>query len=372
MKNLRLKLTVALLSFFIFVPSIAPVAANDDLQQELDELRGQIDDINRQQKELEQAIEQERNSQNEINSELRLLQREQALIQSEIDEKELKISELNLQIELLNQRIVDTEKTIEENESEVEELDEKAQIEISRMYLDQKSNNGKIDLFFASGEVDFVKTGLYQQTINNDTNNALKQLKDLQEKLEQDRVQLEQDKTQVDSDKASIEEERVALDEKRAELQPKINRFAQLFSEAQRSISSSEDAYASLDDQEERLQARLTLLKQQISDSVGSITNGTFVAEGTIIGIEGNTGVSTGAHLHFGVRINGAYVNPCSHLPSKQLANTTCGVGNPSIPGWPMDGSPWFTSGFRTASRPTHNAIDLSTGGGAAIYASHD
>ncbi|HUQ78868.1 MAG TPA: M23 family metallopeptidase, partial [Patescibacteria group bacterium] len=37
---------------------------------------------------------------------------------------------------------------------------------------------------------------------------------------------------------------------------------------------------------------------------------GQFVSTGTVVGYEGNTGHSTGAHLHWAVRFNGAFVNP--------------------------------------------------------------
>ena len=37
---------------------------------------------------------------------------------------------------------------------------------------------------------------------------------------------------------------------------------------------------------------------------------GQQVAAGQVIGYEGNTGHSTGAHLHWAVRFNGAFVNP--------------------------------------------------------------
>ena len=49
--------------------------------------------------------------------------------------------------------------------------------------------------------------------------------------------------------------------------------------------------------------------------SAFSVTNGTNVSAGQKIGLTGSTGVSTGDHLHFGISLNGVYVNPCSYVP---------------------------------------------------------
>ena len=49
--------------------------------------------------------------------------------------------------------------------------------------------------------------------------------------------------------------------------------------------------------------------------STSLVKVGQAVAQGTVVGLEGSTGNSTGAHLHFELRINQKPVNPAPYLP---------------------------------------------------------
>ena len=57
-------------------------------------------------------------------------------------------------------------------------------------------------------------------------------------------------------------------------------------------------------------------------DSAIEYTPGTEVEPGKVIGYMGNTGASTGSHLHFGIRVYGILVNPRIFMVGEPLGAT--------------------------------------------------
>ena len=45
-----------------------------------------------------------------------------------------------------------------------------------------------------------------------------------------------------------------------------------------------------------------------------AVGDGANVTAGTVIGYAGSTGISTGPHLHFAVRVGGEYADPMGYL----------------------------------------------------------
>ena len=45
-----------------------------------------------------------------------------------------------------------------------------------------------------------------------------------------------------------------------------------------------------------------------------AVSAGEYVTQGQVIGYVGDTGLSDGDHLHFGIAYNGTYVNPMEYI----------------------------------------------------------
>jgi hypothetical protein len=235
------------------------------------------------------------------------------------------------------------------------------------MYLEQKQNSStSTRMFSADGISSLLKSDTYRQALQEDTNEKLELLEQSRIQLEKDQKKVEEDKITLDRNRKSIEDEKITLDIQRTSARNEQAAFEAKKKEAQSRLNGYDDLVAVLSKKEQDLLSKQDAIQTALL-SRGEIANGLPITKGTFLGIEGNTGYSYGAHLHFGIADNGSIQNPCNYLPAG--AYGSCG-GNGKV-GKPLSNGV-FTSGFRTKSRPSHNAIDVSSGGGGSVVAAHD
>lgn len=372
--------TVLLLGFsltnipFSKQTGLGPIIVEAGLQEDLDKVQQRLAEVIKEKQGLQKKINDEKSLQGQYASEINKLQNEVNLLDLQISEKKLKIDELALQIDILQSKIEETESSIIDSEVYIKDLEVETDGRLKDMYMEQKVLTADVAIVFTSSSTDgFIKNAQYKKAIQEDINNTLEELNTTKKNLEDEKKQQETDKVQLEKDKTVLDEERKSLEVDLTSYSQQKSYYNNLLNKSQGEVKSSESDLSELSKEEQELQAKLELLKQQIFKSVGSIPNGSRVLAGTIIGFEGKTGVATGPHLHFMTSYNGALGNPCSYLTLKTLRNTICGVGNPKITTWPMAGSPWLTSGYGYRNGSFHNAIDIASGSSnTPIYASHD
>lgn len=337
------------------------------LEDELKEIQAKRKEIEKQRTEI-QARKNSLQSQIDQNEDsIAVLSNQISELDNQIKDKELLIQELTVQIEILIKEIDKLTDEIEKTQRAIQSLEEETDQRMIDMYLNQKQNTSASSIMFsADGPSSLIKIDTYQQALQEETNKKLEQLEEARVRLEKDKEEMENKKVEVDRNKTLLSEERIALDTKKTLINQQRQSFLTKIASAQNTIVRDNELAAVLSEEDQQLRARQDAIQAAML-ARSEITNGLPIKQGTMLGIEGNTGYSYGAHLHFGVSMNGAIQNPCGYLPGGAYG----GCGGSGRVGIPLSGAV-LTSGFRPPGRSTHNAIDISTGGGGSVVAAHD
>ncbi|MBN1915615.1 hypothetical protein JW796_01295 [Candidatus Dojkabacteria bacterium] len=373
-KTARIGITAVLLlvlsftntSFFShFGAGSVPVKAG--LQDDLKSVQDRLADIKNQKRELEGKINNQKYLQGQYTTEISRLQNEVGLLDLQISEKKLKIDELVLQLEILTDKIDETDSSIIDSEIYIKDLESDTDNRLSDMYIEQKVLPKDVAIVFTASSTDgFIKGAQYRKAIQEDINKTLKDLNIMKKNLEEEKKVQEEDKVQLEKDRAVLDEERISLEVDMATYNQQKIFYDNLLSKSHNSITGAQNSIKNLSDEEGKLVAKYDALVAAIL-ARGEVGNGLPVAKGTLLGIEGNTGYSYGAHLHFMV-YDGGYVNPCNYLPAGAYPSCS-GNGELKIPLQPKG---TLTSGYGPRWGGFHYAIDISTGGGGWVVAAHD
>jgi len=338
--------------------------ATSDLMNQLEQIEKKLAEVRKYKQNLQGAIGSENAKLIQYGTEIANLSQEINIKIASIQELELDIQRLNLEIELMNYQIEQTTASIQGKEKNIAELEEKVTKTLTDMYLNSKSYSYVYMLFDPLNNDTFIKNDLYSKAIQEDTQSNLMKLKTEREQLEQDKIKLNNDKIKLEKDKTLIDEQKIALEKEKTKLD---QQKAYLNNKVKASLNAQQQyqlAYENSSAEEQKLLGQQTYLQQQILAQIGTIPSGSYIYAGTILGHEGNTGLSLGPHLHFGVAYNGAIQNPCNFL--------NCPARTDAQLKWPISPAGTITSGYGQRAYDFHAAIDISTGGNGYILAAHN
>lgn len=372
-----LKLIVILLTTISFISSYT-IVVNATLQDDLLAVQKRLEEIRNQKTSIQNDINNQKNISNQYDAEISKLKLQIDLLDAQIQEKELVIQELNLQIDLLNQSIKTTENEILTAETSIKTLEDETDQRMVDIYINEKTAS-QLNLFFSSQGTDFIKYSVYQNSVQQETNNMVTELNAQREGLLAKKTVLEDSRLKVIASQTQLSEEKLALTTSQSEYDQKRALFIQKRNAALNMVNQYSTYYKNMTAQEKKAEEEQEAILRVIMART-EVGGGVYLKKGTFIGAEGSTGNSTGRHLHFAVMV-GSNIwtdtrNPCDYLPYNIYpgnGDDNCDhKGNGSF-GIPLAPTGHLTSGYQPWYRPSHKGIDISSGANNAnIIAAHD
>lgn len=304
------------------------------------------------------------------------LREEQAKIQRQIDENQKQLDGTQQEIRSLEERlavlegqinsvkssiketednIVLTEKEIKAAEAKLEEQKEFLGLSMRQLYI---HGNTSMIVAIAAAEdfAEFADEQEYLGRLKDQIQTTLEEVQRLKAKLEDDKSKLEDRKEELSAKK-------VALDNAAFERQ-------QLLDETKGEEAKYQSTIANLEQKRKQSEAALDayLASLAAQSANGTLQSYGRVEAGTIVGYLGNTGYSTGPHVHYKVTRNGSTINPYTAINNLGWS-------------WPVSGGGYLSQGYGCVPNSFysrngcnvgwswHNALDIAAAEGTPLVA---
>lgn len=314
----RAKRAFAVLALFLMPFLMVPNGASASL-------RDQLNDVNRQLKLVKEQL-------SDIQGQKQTLQNQVAAFDSQISSVEYQIYLTNKKISLLESQIKETEKEMAQAEKDLQVARNQLSEIIRVMYEDGQLS--ALEVVAKSGSFsEFVNRSEYMEQMQLKIKDGADKVIAIKNKLEAQKKQLESDQKEAETLKKAQVSQRNGLSQQK---------------------SVKDELLAATKGDEAEYRAMVAKLKKQYDAIQAKIWYGSsnYVSLGTvhagdIIGRIGNTGFSTGCHLHFEVRTaSKSTVNPASKIGDGYFIHPVPGVRVSAPYGYSSAYFNWFHSGI--------------------------
>ncbi len=259
------------------------------------DLQTQLNDNLKKQGDLQGRIKSAQSQEKSLSSQIEIMNDQITLTGLQIDETENRIAQLSLDI-------VNTENKLDDLQTDLDHKTDVANNRIRSVY--EEGERKGIELFLQSASFnDFLVTQKYTQAIHDQDIKMITSLQELKD------TYLAQKNLLADQHK-SAQDLKTQLDQQKTDLDSQKNQKSTLLALTKNNEQVYQQQLAQIKLDQQAIQAALLNLGTKLGP----------VSRGDIIAFQGNTGCSTGTHLHFGYIINNKVVNPAPYLSNGTLA----------------------------------------------------